>query len=505
MGDDHIAAILKMLEEGRITASEAEKLLSALGAEKGGAQQGGAAPSARAAEPKAEPTAEAESGPSKSFEFRWNQKRGFPMDLGALSKQIQQVVKKVDPERILRDARAGGKRWQEKVRHWGRMLDEDEAPPRNDLGLPTASTTETQTFDLSAESIVQVENKWGPVQVRGGADGFRLDVTREAWAPTQEEAAGRLRELKVDCEAHIAGPPMPQPTPPPFVGFGAAPPPPPPAPRQSRLDVQVCAPEGFREGTVSLTLHVPGPAALRLATTFGAAEVRDMSGSVEVHTVSGSVGFEELSGSVRAEGVSGAMRAVGVSGHLGFSSKSGDLSAERLSKGGSLVAVSGDVRATDVDGGRLEARSVSGDVRVERAGVGAPIDLSVESVSGDVHLASARGNVALKTVSGDAVAEDLNATMVQAQAVSGDMRIHMHSPLTGTLTTSTVSGDVEIRLPGESSFRFTLATQSGELRCEHTAHDVDRTDTLWTGTVGTGVGVVNVQTLSGDVRLGTTD
>jgi len=61
---------------------------------------------------------------------------------------------------------------------------------------------------------------------------------------------------------------------------------------------------------------------------------------------------------------------------------------------------------------------------------------------------------------------------------------------------------VRINLPQTSNFRFTLTTQSGDLHCDHTAHDISHTETLWTGTVGTGAGTVTVQTLSGDVHLG---
>jgi DUF4097 and DUF4098 domain-containing protein YvlB len=304
-----------------------------------------------------------------------------------------------------------------------------------------------------------------------------MEIAREAWAMTEEEATARLRELKVETLAH------------PSEGQG------------TRLEVHSVAPEEWRDGTVNLRLGVPEGVSLRLATVFGEVRVENTAGKVEVRTVSGNVALENLRGETHAEGISGEMRAAHISGSLHLSGKSGDLSAENLSRGGTLTAVSGDVRVKNVEGGRLEARSVSGDVSVENAGQSAPIDITVESVSGDTKLTQARGNIALKAVSGDVTAEHLEAITLQGQTVSGDVTIKLDSAFVGTLTTNTVSGDVTIQLPDGSNFRFTLGTQSGTLLCRHEAQDASHTETLWTGTVGTGAGNVTVQTLSGDVHL----
>ena len=164
--------------------------------------------------------------------------------------------------------------------------------------------------------------------------------------------------------------------------------------------------------------------------------------------------------------------------------------------------MSGDVYVAHVEGGRVEAKSISGDVTVEHAGQQAPIDVALESVSGDLNLNQARGNIALKTVSAEVSANHLDATTLQSQAVSGDVSLQLDKPFIGTLTTNTVSGDVSLHFPNDSNFRFTLATQSGSLACDLAATDGAQSDTLRTGTIGTGAGTVTVQTLSGDVLIG---
>jgi DUF4097 and DUF4098 domain-containing protein YvlB len=66
---------------------------------------------------------------------------------------------------------------------------------------------------------------------------------------------------------------------------------------------------------------------------------------------------------------------------------------------------------------------------------------------------------------------------------------------------NTVSGDVILAFPEGSNVRVVLSTSSGDLRCDHDAHDVSATTPLWTGQIGTGAGTLNVQTISGDTHL----
>jgi DUF4097 and DUF4098 domain-containing protein YvlB len=134
---------------------------------------------------------------------------------------------------------------------------------------------------------------------------------------------------------------------------------------------------------------------------------------------------------------------------------------------------------------------------VHSVGANAPLDIIVESVSGDASLTNATGNVAIKAVSGDVHAQDLVASRVQAHTVSGDVNVRIATSFSGTVQINTVSGDVELALPSDTNARVSLSTSSGDLRCDHDATGVVATETLWTGTVGTGAGNVTIQTISG--------
>lgn len=159
------------------------------------------------------------------------------------------------------------------------------------------------------------------------------------------------------------------------------------------------------------------------------------------------------------------------------------------------------IELADIEGGRVDAKSASGDVVVRGAGVQAPLDVNVESVSGDVDLTDAHGNITIKTTSGDITAARIAAVTLQAQSVSGDLSVCVSAAFSGTFTATTVSGDVSVRVPDGSNYRFALDSHTGSLECETAAVNTVHTDRMWAGTVGTGAGMLTVQTVSGDINL----
>ncbi len=493
--DEHISQILKMLAEGKVSAAEAEKLLSALKAAPPEPPQPppftGTRPESARGEGASDSSSNSttstanssESGSAKQFDFSWGHKRAFPFDLSGLGKQISDAVKKIDPEKLVREARVGvsrgGKRWQERMKEWGRFMTGEEGPPENTLGQPAARATEDLLFTVATDATIQVDNSYGAVYVVGGSESVSIEIEKEAWASTEEEAQIRLRDLKVEALTQQS----------PTVGA-------------SRLEVRVHAPEEWREGWANLRLRVPDGVALKLETVFGEICVESMGGYVQAHTIGGAITLENIGGETRAEAISGDIRASKIRGPFHAASKSGDLNIEDLSQGGEVIAVSGMVSVKRAEGSRLEAKSVSGDVFVEDSGQQAALDITVESVSGDVSVSRARGNIVrLKTISGKVSADHLQAVTMQGETVSGDLSASFNAPFSGTLTTNTVSGDVSVRLSQTSSFRFTLGTQSGDLNCHMTSHDTSKTDTLLNGVVGGGDGTVTIHTRSGNVSL----
>ena len=125
------------------------------------------------------------------------------------------------------------------------------------------------------------------------------------------------------------------------------------------------------------------------------------------------------------------------------------------------------------------------------------------SVSGDIRIDGAHGDVRASTVSGDVRLRDLQATSVRATSVSGDVDVSV-SQLSGDgpLTFKSVSGDVTVAVPSGLDADFSMSTVSGEL-------DTDFPMTLngrmgrrsINARIGKGGRDFTVSTVSGDVRL----
>ncbi|HSV73707.1 MAG TPA: DUF4097 family beta strand repeat-containing protein, partial [Chthonomonadales bacterium] len=368
MTDPNVSRILKMLEDGKISAADAETLISALRDER--AAQGGTSattepPRQGARSDRSSQPREEETGRAKSFEFRWGAHRNLPFDIAGIGKQISDAVRKIDPERVIRDASANvareARRFQDRMRGWGGSHQE-QGTPGNPHGFPVVSRSETSTFEAEADMVISVDNRFGDVVVTGGSGpGITLDAVRESWAPTEAAAEEALRDVRVEA---LVQPPTTWPPPEAPIGPDVAPPPP-PSPSHGarpRLDVRVTAPEEWRDGTVSLRLTVPSSVSCRVNAGFGQVNVSDIAGSVEISALSADASLNRIAGPARVQTVSGAVRVNGVDGALDAATRSGDIEAARLSRGVVAATVSGDLTITDVEGGRVEAKSMSGDV-----------------------------------------------------------------------------------------------------------------------------------------------
>lgn len=163
-------------------------------------------------------------------------------------------------------------------------------------------------------------------------------------------------------------------------------------------------------------------AGLMLGTTVGEVDVSSASGGVEAGVVAGRFTARLASGdltavsagSLDAVSASGDVRVAGVLGSAAVKTASGDVALGTVAGDVTVRTASGDVAIARFEGGRLDAKTVSGDVRVgvpagrrysialqslsgevrtdfpvSGDGGGAPARLQVGSVSGDITIAAA--------------------------------------------------------------------------------------------------------------------
>jgi hypothetical protein len=145
-----------------------------------------------------------------------------------------------------------------------------------------------------------------------------------------------------------------------------------------------------------------------------------------------------------------------------------------------IGTVSGDLAATNLEG-ELELTSVSGDVRLQ-GGRGQRIEL--ETVSGDVDLL------------------DVRARDVAGNTVSGEVTFRGPILDDGSYEFTTTSGDITLGLPERPNATLSAATFSGRFSSDlGTTQESGRHRRRHSATWGSGSAKVDVESLSGDIRI----
>ncbi len=151
----------------------------------------------------------------------------------------------------------------------------------------------------------------------------------------------------------------------------------------------------------------------------------------------------------------------------------------------------------------LQVHTVSGDVLVR----GARGDVSAASVSGDVELSDVTaGSLEAQTVSGDVTLRGVDASEVEAQSVSGDVIFEGQIRARGDYSFQTLSGDVDLLIPATTNATLSGSTFSGSVRSDlpitSSASGRRGSRKRISGTLGTGSGAeINLESLSGDVHI----
>ena len=170
------------------------------------------------------------------------------------------------------------------------------------------------------------------------------------------------------------------------------------------------------------------------------------------------------------------------------------------------VLTRGTDESCDEDGAHMRSnRSSRGsDARMDvTVHLPASMRVSAHSVSGDVAVTGAEGDVTATSVSGDVRMDDLDASSVHAESVSGNVHVTIRA-LTGDgdLMFKSVSGDVAVTVPRTLDAEFSMSSVSGNLETDFPITirgRMERRDVH--ARIGKGGRRLEVSTVSGDVRL----
>ena len=146
----------------------------------------------------------------------------------------------------------------------------------------------------------------------------------------------------------------------------------------------------------------------------------------------------------------------------------------------------------------LNLQTVNGKVTV----AGARGRLDLRSVSEDIDVSDVVGDVVAETVSGDVTLARIDGKRVEAQTVSGDVRFDGTLRADGTYSFLTHSGDVVLGIPEGTSALIRTAVGNGDVSASFSLPASERSSRRRQEfRLGSGGASVEIETFSGDIRL----
>ncbi len=190
---------------------------------------------------------------------------------------------------------------------------------------------------------------------------------------------------------------------------------------------------------VDFDITVPRECAVDAQTVSGDLDLRGTRGPTRVESVSGDVEIADLQGPMRVKSVSGDVECTDYVGTVEGSSVSGDVSIRGRVRSCELHTVSGDI-SIDVepeqDGHESRLKTISGDVELGLIGTSCTCDF--RTASGDLEcdlpariiregrkdrtivIGEGRGQLHVKTVSGDLTIKPASAAVAEEPAAAGE-------------------------------------------------------------------------------------
>ena len=141
-----------------------------------------------------------------------------------------------------------------------------------------------------------------------------------------------------------------------------------------------------------------------------------------------------------------------------------------------------------------------------RLEVSVPTNLLVRpnTVSGNIDVTGAHGDVMANSVSGDITLDKLHASAVQAHTVSGDVIVRVDEFTgRGDLSFHSVSGNVTLDLPRDFGAELSMSTVSGDINSDFpiTIGNGRMNRRSLNARIGAGGRRLDVATVSGDLKL----
>jgi DUF4097 and DUF4098 domain-containing protein YvlB len=174
----------------------------------------------------------------------------------------------------------------------------------------------------------------------------------------------------------------------------------------------------FGNGGLRIRARVPHGASVTVKTASADTQLTGHFGALEVNSASGDVHLRgEIADDATLKTVSGDVELDRVDGNLSVNCVSGDVRARAVAGSVDTKSVSGDIRLEALTAGDVRFASVSGDIEIGIA-PGSLLDVDAGSTSGDL---SSEVPLASEPLAGDAATGP--TVVLRGRTVSGDVRV----------------------------------------------------------------------------------
>lgn len=389
---EEVKRIIKMVEEGKLSAEDAAELIEAFS---------GPQPNASAEEPKvAEPQQTEQEEEKKDF---------FKTFTETVEKIGRDASQSVNWKEIADQARSSAKQGFEALKDAGEKISKGK------FEFNFFNAHETRKIEmplgLGSGKSLRIENPCGDVKIVGGFSEGHVVAVAKVKGSSVEDAREKANGYTLVVE-------------------------------ESEELVLIKQPD-MSGLSVDLTLQIPEKRFVEVRANAGDVSVLDTKSGVRISSKSGDIHLRQLNGTVEVSAYSGDLKVEDVkSPNLTIESKSGDISLTRIEGNINARTASGNLKVLQSSGKTIAIEAVSGDVHVD---LDAPVSgsLNVRTVSGDSLVSIMDGSdcrVSLSTLRGEvssAVALDDEAK--NDQRITGRL-----GEGKGTLDVSAVTGNVTL-------------------------------------------------------------
>lgn len=385
----------------------------------------------------------------------------------------------------------------------------------------SAQVSESKSFPSGSPGSLVITSDAGDITVTAAnVSGIEVEMTKEAWGVSQEEADANAAALQVDVRQ--TGDRL-------VLTF--------------RQPDRVVVAGNIRERSIHFKVRIPAETHVELTTSNGAISLDGLHAGAEVHSSFGEISIRNHSGGLLADGGNselilenihagdadiqvsssfGGIRATGLEGRrIQADSDNGKISMEQIDASGAIeLSISfGMLQINGFQADSLTVSSQNGPVEILSGKVTGTLkatgsfgDLNVSGVSaarydlgtnnGKLDLDGAQGELDINNEFGDITIQNAEQVSLLVHTSNGKVEFSGSLADHGEHTFENSFGDIILHLPAESAFKFNLTTEFGKITSElPLTLTGEMSENQWQGEVNGGGATVRVTTNNGNIKL----